>query len=337
MTWLILAGLPRAVGGFAAESVGRPSMGTVTQEPATAQQGSPDAELVARLLREQAPRLSGQAVRPSSASGSSNWVFRLGDTLAVRLPRSDGYAEDLLKEVHWLPALGPAVSVPVPRIEFVGEASEAFPRPWTVVSWLPGATPGDLDNDEQAELAVSLGQFLRSLHDVDASAEPVGAERWGYRAGEPVTDTIDEWADEAATRLSDLFDPEAVRLAWRIVRDVPAPTAPPCWIHTDLSAENLLVRSDGNLAGVIDWGGLGVGDRSVDLLYAWSMFDAPARDLLRAAADADAASWARARAWAFVGPGLLTIADYRQTMPERTARLISMVTTIAGEVGVRLR
>ncbi|OZB81579.1 aminoglycoside phosphotransferase family protein [Microbacterium sp. 13-71-7] len=302
-----------------------------------AREDLPDSDLVVRLLEEQAPHLAGRAVTPSTASGSSNWVFRLGDAQAVRLPRTEGYAEDLLKEVRWLPRLGPALPVPVPRVDFAGAASEIFPRPWTVVSWLPGELPTDLDSAQQAELATTLGHFLRSLHDVDAVGVPHGADHWGYRAGEPVTDTIDEWADHAATRLADIFDPEAVRRAWRLLRDVPPVTSSPCWIHTDLSAENMLVRADGGLAGVLDWGGLGVGDRSVDLLYAWSMFDAPARDLLRVAAAADDATWARARAWAFVGPGLLTIEDYRRTMPGRTARLIAMVTAIAAEVGVRLR
>jgi aminoglycoside phosphotransferase (APT) family kinase protein len=88
---------------------------------------------------------------------------------------------------------------------------------------------------------------------------------------------------------------------------------------------------------VIDFGGLGVGDRSVDLLYAWSLLDPPAREMLRVASAADEATWLRARAWAFVGPGLLTIAGYRDSMPARTRRLTSMVETIAAEVGVRLR
>lgn len=128
-----------------------------------------------------------------------------------------------------------------------------------------------------------------------------------------------------------------MRRAWRLLRDVPPATTPPCWVHTDLSSENVLVRPDGRLAGVIDFGGLGVGDASVDLLYAWSLFDAPAREVLRAAAQADEATWARARAWAFVGPGLLTIDDYRDTLPERTRRLTAMVEAIAAEVGVQLR
>jgi aminoglycoside phosphotransferase (APT) family kinase protein len=309
----------------------------VYQAPATTRHVVPDADRVVSLLREQAPHLAGPAVRPSHASGSSNWVFRLGDAHAVRLPRSDGYVRDLLKEVRWLPRLGPALPVPVPAIEFVGEASDLFPLPWAVVSWVPGDMPAGLDSAQQVELAETLGEFMQSLHAVDASGVRAGAEHWGYRSGEPVTDTIDGWADEVASCLSDLFDPRKVRQAWRRLREVPPATTPPCWVHTDLSAENVLIRPAGRLTGVIDFGGLGVGDRSVDLLYAWSMFEAPARHVLRTASGADDATWLRARAWAFVGPGLVTIESYRHTLTHRTSQLTAMVETIAAEVGVELR
>lgn len=197
--------------------------------------------------------------------------------------------------------------------------------------------PADLDGQQQSALAATLGEFLCSLHVVDTDGLSSGAARWGYRCGEPVTDTIDSWAERAVDHLSDLFDPVKVRRAWQLLREVPAATTPPCWVHTDLSAENILVRPDGRLAGVIDFGGLGVGDRAVDLLYAWSMFDTPAREVLRAASGADEATWTRARAWAFVGPGLLTIANYREQLPQRTAALTAMVEAVANEVGVRLR
>jgi aminoglycoside phosphotransferase (APT) family kinase protein len=275
-------------------------------------------------------------VRMSPASGSSNWVFRIGNELAIRLPRSDYYVAALMKEVRWLPLLAPNVPTAVPDIVAVGQPSETFPRPWTVVSWVPGDSPLALDSSRQTRLAESLGQFLQSLHQVDTAEVPAGQE-WGYRCGEPVTDTIDQWADQAAATLADLFDPAGVREAWRRLRDVPAATKAACWVHTDLSEENLLTHHDGRLAGVIDFGGLGIGDRSADLLYAWSIFDAPARDVLRGSAEADDETWIRARAWAFVGPGLLTIANYRHTMASRTDRLISMVETIAAEVGIQLR
>ncbi len=297
----------------------------------------PDIRVVTQLLRDQAPHLADLPVRVSSASGSSNWVFRLGDALVVRLPRADTYVPDLLKEIRWLPHIAPRVDCPMPEVIAIGEASDAFPRPWAVLSWIPGELPLELDEARQARFAETLGAFLRSLHAVDTAGAPRGAEHWGYRCGEPVTDQIDGWADKAATALADLFDPGAVREAWRRLRRVPRATQPVCWVHTDVSSENTLAQQDGRLAGVIDFGGLGIGDRSVDLLYAWSLFDAPARDVLRTASGADGATWTRARAWAFVGPGLSTIAGYRHSMPARTERLICMVDAIAAEVGVQLR
>lgn len=173
----------------------------------------------------------------------------------------------------------------------------------------------------QQALATTLGEFTAELHALDTCGEVGGAERWGYRCAEPVNDTTDGWVEEAADELSDLFDPAQVRLAWKRLREVgPAPKAG-AWVHTDLSPENVLVDARGALAGVIDFGGLGVGDPAVDLLYAWDLFDAPGRAVFARAAGADEAMWARSRAWVFAGPGLLTLADYRHTMPERTARL----------------
>ncbi|MGX5694553.1 phosphotransferase, partial [Dermacoccus abyssi] len=71
------------------------------------------------------------------------------------------------------------------------------------------------------------------------------------------------------------------------------------------------------MAGVIDFGALGGGDPAVDLLNAWDLFDAPARPVFARAAAADEATTARARACAFPGPGLVTHAEYRDSMPER--------------------
>lgn len=191
--------------------------------------------------------------RLTTTSGSNNWVFRLGDDLAVRMPRSDDYAADLLNEIRWLPRLAPELRVPVSGIVAVVKADETFPRPWTVVSWVPGKLPVALDRAEQERFARTFRAFLQSLHGMDTRGAPAGPEHGGYRCGEPVTDMIDGWAEQAATSLYDVFKPAAVREASRRVRDVPPPTDPACLVHTDLSAENLLTHPDGSLAGVIDF------------------------------------------------------------------------------------
>lgn len=304
---------------------------------APASDHAPDPHVVTQLLREQAPHLAHLPIRPSGTSGSSNWVFRVGDDLAVRMPRTADYVPDLLNEVRWLSRVAPGLSVAVPEVHVVGRSNEVFPRPWLVVCWVPGETPGDLDGAQQDLLARTLGHALRDLHACDTGNAPAGESHWGYRCGEPVTGTIDGWAEQAATALADVFDPTGILEAWRRLRDVPAASQPACLVHTDLSSENLLVDTDGRLAGLIDFGAMGVGDRSIDFLYAWSLFDEPARTTLFTTAGTDDATWARARAWAFVGPGLLTLANYRNSMPGRTDRLTAMVDNVAAEVGVQLR
>lgn len=310
--------------------------GEVTTNLADATGAAPDPDVVAQLVLEQAPHLARLPITPSPEAGSSNWVFRLGEDLAARLPRCDDYVDAIENEGLWLPRVSPVVSTPVPELLVAGQPSPTFPRPWAIVSWIDGNRLGDLEPAAQQSLAQDLGAFLQQLHRVDVSGMPAGAERWGYRCGEPVTDQIDAWADKVADALADLFDPAAVREAWRRVRNVPPSTATACLVHTDVSAENILVHPDGHLAGVIDFGSCGIGDPAVDLLYAWSFLDAPARQTLREAAAADEITWLRARAHAFVGPGLLTLHNYRSTVPERTARLIRLVRAIAAEVHVDL-
>ena len=157
--------------------------------------------MVTRLLRDQAPDLADLHIRTSPSSGSSNWVFRIGEALAIRLPRSDDYVADLVNEVQWLPRLAPLLPAAVPAIVATGRPSETFPRPWAVVSWVPGDPPFALGESQQVRLVESLGRFLQALHAIGAADLPAGAERWGYRCGEPVTDTIDRWVEHAADEL----------------------------------------------------------------------------------------------------------------------------------------
>jgi aminoglycoside phosphotransferase (APT) family kinase protein len=46
-----------------------------------------DASLVSRLLSAQFPQWAGLSVEPVSSAGTDNAIFRLGEDMAVRLPR----------------------------------------------------------------------------------------------------------------------------------------------------------------------------------------------------------------------------------------------------------
>ncbi|MET8885019.1 phosphotransferase [Streptomyces rubiginosohelvolus] len=92
------------------------------------------ADLVRDLLREQHPDLAGLAVR-EVAGGWDNQQWRLGDELAVRMPRTERAPELQRKECRWLPHLAPRLPLPVPRPVRVGEPSARFPG----VQWPRGA------------------------------------------------------------------------------------------------------------------------------------------------------------------------------------------------------
>ncbi|MFD8772479.1 hypothetical protein [Streptomyces sp. NPDC059916] len=60
--------------------------------------------MVRSLFKEQCPDLAGLEPH-QSARGRGNQLRRLGDELAVRLPRAPRAPDLLRKEYHWLPLL----------------------------------------------------------------------------------------------------------------------------------------------------------------------------------------------------------------------------------------
>ena len=73
---------------------------------------------------------------------------------------------------------------------------------------------------------------------------------------------------------------------------------------------------NGRLAAVLDFGGLAVGDPTVDLVTAWELLDSEARDLFRTEVRVDDHTWLLGRAWA-LAIAVMTFPYYWQTMPDR--------------------
>ena len=92
----------------------------------------------------------------------------------------------------------------------------------------------------------------------------------------------------------------------------------------------MLLR-DGKPAAVLDFGGLSVGDPTVDLVVAWEIFDPPARDLFRRQLGVDDATWLRGRAWAL--SIALMIWYYWTTMPERRASRMTVGRNVLADAG----
>lgn len=274
-----------------------------------------DAGLVRGLVERRFPQWTGLAVAPVASDGTDNAIFRLGADMAVRLPRAAQAAGQAEKEWRWLPRLAPALPLAVPTPLALGAADATFPWAWTVCRWIEGEplTLERLANPEAA--ARDLAGFLIALRAQDASEGPrPGAHN--FHRGLPLT-VRDASARAAIARLADVADPAALTRIWEASLTAAAWEGPPTWIHGDLHRGNMLAR-DGRLSGVIDFGGLAVGDPACDLMAAWSLFEPRSRAAFREALAPDEASWARGRGWALWN-AVVALDHYRDANPTLAA------------------
>jgi len=249
-----------------------------------------DPSLVRALLQEQHPDLA-HLVPVKVAEGWDNSLFRLGDELAVRLPRRAASATLIEHEQRWLPHLSPRLPVPVPVPLRVGVPGRLFGWAWSVVRWLPGqsllsAVPLDL-----VTTGAMLERFLRALH----HPAPADAPRNPWR-GVPL-EARTEALLKHLQQLDGAVDRDAVLRVWdRALSATPWP-GPPLWLHGDLHPGNLLV-SDSRLVGVIDFGDLTSGDPATDLAVLWMLPRSMRWRFAAWAGDEPEALKARARGWA---------------------------------------
>lgn len=264
-------------------------------------------ELVRSLVAEQFPAWAHLPVRALPVGGTDNAIFRLGDELAVRLPRrGDWRPESLDKELTWLPRLAPHLPLPIPAPVARGVPGAGYPLGWAVVRWLPGED-GTVAQLDLARAAVDLAGLLSALARIDASGGPVPAGRGG-----PL-EPRDPFVRESVTALGRLVDAGAVLAAWEDSLAAPVWDGPPVWVHGDLDLRNLLVQ-DGRITGVLDWGSCAIGDPACDVKVAWAVLDAPARRVFRKLLAVDDATWARGRGWA-VSQAVIALAYYLDTYP----------------------
>ena len=249
-------------------------------------------ETVARqLLNAQHPDLAGLELTPVAA-GWDNAMFRLGEDLAMRLPRRQLAAALVLHEQRWLPDLAPRVRVKIPVPLRVGVPQGDFPWNWSIVPWIDGET-ADSSPPGRDQSGV-LAEFLEALH----RPAPADAPRNPYR-GVPLAQREKDFQDRIA-RLrgrSDALDKTALAI-WTEALAAPSSTGS-TWIHGDLHPRNVLCRH-GRITGIIDWGDVAQGDRASDLAALWLLLpelDAR-RDCMAACSTVSPDTWMRAKGWA---------------------------------------
>ncbi|WP_350278221.1 aminoglycoside phosphotransferase family protein [Kribbella sp. HUAS MG21] len=253
-----------------------------------------DSALVERLLAEQFPRWAGLPVRVVKQSGTDNVTFRVGDELAVRLPRTARHQGQIENDLTWMPRLAPYVSLPIPEPLALGQPSAEYPLTWGVYRWLPGA-PFELATLDGVQAARDLAGFVRSLREVDTTGAPV-PDGDPFTRGTPLAPR-DGMFREALDQVKEHFDVGLLTAAWEESLAADTWDGTPRWIHGDLMSGNILV-ADGKLSAVIDFGTASAADPAGDVLPAWWLFEGESRTAYREALEVDDATWLRARGWA---------------------------------------
>ncbi|QIP85824.1 aminoglycoside phosphotransferase family protein [Streptomyces sp. Tu 2975] len=292
-----------------------------------------DETLVRSLLQAERPEWAGLPLEPAGA-GTENTMYRLGDDLLVRLPRTADKGESLRKEQEWLPRLAPLLSCPVPGPVYAGAPTAAFPAVWSVYRWIDGDQAGPDTVGDWSAFGADLAAVVGELHSIDLmGATRTDSLSW-YRGGglEPCDRWIGESLDNCRTTVGSELDVDALEQLWRAALALPEPSAPHVWLHGDLKPTNLLVR-EGKLHAVIDFGALSVGFPDAEHSTVWDL-PPHARQAYWDASSLDDATWARARAWA-IAVGVSGVSYYWHTFPAFVAECLARLRAVLADAATR--
>lgn len=269
-----------------------------------------DASLVGRLLAAQFPQWAELPIEPVRSAGTDNALYRLGEDMAVRLPRIQWAVGQVDKEHEWLPRLAPLLPLTIPVPLAKGLPGEGYPWNWSVYQWLEGENVTIERIADPCHAALELAQFIAALQKIDTTGGPLAVNH--NLRGVPLV-TRDTATCEAIAALQGLIDTDAATAVWEASLGALEWDRAPVWFHGDLLPGNLLFER-GRLNAVIDFGSLGVGDPAPDLMIAWGLFSGESRDVFRAALAVDDATWARGRGHA-LSQALIFIPYYLDTNP----------------------
>ncbi|WP_107417554.1 aminoglycoside phosphotransferase family protein [Streptomyces europaeiscabiei] len=255
-------------------------------------------ETVRMLIEQQFPDWRSLPVRSIASQGTVNAIFRIGDRFTARFPLESAEVEPTRR---WLESEAEAARELAGRTRFpttepvaLGEPGAGYPLPWSVQTWLPGVVAADEDPGESSAFARDLADLIGDLRAIDTHGRTFsGTGRGGDLRSH------DAWMETCFGHSEQLLDVSRLRPIWATLRDLPRGAAEDAMAHCDLIPGNVLV-SAGRLTGILDVGGFGPADPSLDLVSAWHLLEAGPRQVLRDRLGSDDLEWERGKAWAFV-------------------------------------
>lgn len=254
------------------------------------------ATLAKTLIVNQFPEYAQFPIISVKKQGHDNRTYRLGNEMLIRMPTTEAYALKVPKEQELLPLIKPHVSIAIPEPIKMGRPSPDYPFPFSIYKWLEDESANALSiEDRQLEtIALQLAGFLKELQNIKEVEGPEPGQHNWWR-GDHVS-IYDDGARQQIAELHNVIDADQAIQLWDQARETEW-RHQPVWIHGDVASGNLLIKNQ-MLSGVIDFGGMGMGDPACDLVIAWTFFQGKSRENFIDAMAMDSDTWLRAKAWA---------------------------------------
>ena len=191
------------------------------------------------------------------------WVFRFPNRLEV--------ARALSREIAMLPKLAGRLPIAIPRFDFIGRqtGNRLLFAGYRLIRGEPLTVEcfDSLTLADQERVLATLAAFLQAVHRFQITeAAAIGLEEISTR----------EWVEECLVsgkaRVLPLLAPRDREALVNLFADFLADTRnfanTPHLLYADFAPQHILYDADArDIAGIIDWGDLEIGDPDFDLLY----------------------------------------------------------------------
>ncbi|MEM0121170.1 MAG: aminoglycoside phosphotransferase family protein [Thermoprotei archaeon] len=231
---------------------------------------NPARRRVLCALRSCMPQLKVASLRPLR-QGWDNYVYILNNSFTVKLSKSDTGKYKLLKEACLLGYLRAKLGGIVPEeVAKCGSNACSFENALLVYKFIPGETlaqRGLLSIGSDHAACRILARTLQSVH---AMSPPVECAELI-----PNHDTSQKWAnfivsevwrlvDMAGSAITPLLREALLKRVKEYTEYLQRCGFTSKLIHGDIDPRNIVVASNGRIAGLIDWGEAAVGDPAID-------------------------------------------------------------------------
>ena len=205
--------------------------------------------------------------------GLDSKAFIVNDEFIFRFPKHEEVVSQFKAEISLLPKLRPQVRLEIPNFEYVGQQQEnGFP----FVGYkkihgvgLERELLSRLSSDLQNKLIREISDFIQQVHSF-----PVDAAK---NSGVKVADFKKNYTSDLENMRKDayhLLDQNAINYVEKLLKDYLSDEEnfdfTPALLHADFSPDHIIYNKDKkDIAGVIDFGDIEIGDPDYDLMYLY--------------------------------------------------------------------